>query len=321
VPTLRKNLEQEGYTLTQFREQLRQQLVLAQLREQEVNQRVQVSNTEAEQYLNAQERNPDLEGLQINLAQILVAVADTATPEERAALQDKAQKLRERAVAGEDFAALARSQSNAPEGADGGVLGLRGVDRYPELFVTATRQLKVGEVSDVLRSDAGWHILKVLQKITPNVPPVSVTQTRARHILLRPGPDRTESQALAELADFKRRVDTGQADFVTLAREHSQDSSADKGGDLDWLNPGSVVAEFEAVLNRLAPGQLGEPFVSRFGVHLLQVLGRRQQTLSSEQRRNDMRTMLLQKKQQEAYLNWLQDLRHQAYVEMREAPR
>jgi len=200
-------------------------------------------------------------------------------------------------------------------------VGLRTADRLPPLFVEATRNLNTGGVSDIVRSAAGLHIVKVLEKRQGSVPGVNVTQTRARHILLRPAADLTEAAAVARLADFKRRVESGQADFADLARQFSQDASARNGGDLGWANPGLFVPEFEDVLNTLAPGQIGEPVVSRFGVHLIQLMDRRQTTLSQREQREIARNVVREKKLDEAYTQWAQEVRGRAYVEFREPPR
>jgi len=174
-------------------------------------------------------------------------------------------------------------------------------------------------VSDIVRSGAGFHIVKVIQK-RQGAAGITVTQSRARHILLRPGAQLTEAQARARLADFKRRIEGGQAEFAALAREHSQDASARNGGDLGWTNPGMFVPEFEDVMNALSPGQIAEPVVSRFGVHLIQLVERRQNTLGQREQREVARNLLRERKLDEAYVQWAQEVRGRAYVELREPP-
>jgi peptidyl-prolyl cis-trans isomerase SurA len=183
-----------------------------------------------------------------------------------------------------------------------------------------TRELKEGQVSDVVRSAAGFHIVKVLEKRQSSRAGISVTQSHARHILLRPTPQLSEAQALQRLAEFKRRVQAGQGDFAQLARENSQDASAKNGGDLGWASPGMFVPEFEEVLNALAPGQISEPVVSRFGIHLIQLLERRQSSLGQKEQREVARNMLRERKLDEAYVTWSQEVRGRAYVEYREPP-
>jgi len=175
-------------------------------------------------------------------------------------------------------------------------------------------------VTDVLRSAAGFHIVKVLEKRQIGTAGAKVTQSHARHILLRPAANLTEAQARERLADYKRRVQAGQADFAQLAKEFSQDASARNGGDLGWSSPGMFVPEFEEVLNNLQPGQVADPIVSRFGVHLIQLLERRQSTMSQREQREVVRNLLRERKLDEAYAQWAQEVRGRAYVELREPP-
>ncbi len=320
VAELQRRIEQDGLVFSQFRAQLREQLILTRLREREVEPRVRVSDLEVDQYLRDQQSNTDPASTEINLAQILVSVPDNATAQQMADLQGKAQKALDRARAGDDFAALAREFSDAADRANGGQLGLRTADRYPPLFLEAIQNLEVGAISAVLRSGAGFHILKLLERRNAGLPPMTVTQSRARHILLRVGPQLSEAAARDKLAEFKKRLEAGQADFAALARDNSKDGSAAQGGDLGWANPGMYVPEFEDVMGRLAPGQISDPLVSRFGVHLIQLMERRNTALSLREQREAVRTVLREKKLDESYVNWAQDLRGRAYVEMREPP-
>lgn len=320
VPELRRRIAREGLALKQFRDQLRDQLLLTRLRERDVEPRVRVSDREVDEYLQEQQNNKDPAAQQINIAQLLVAVPDDANAGQISALQAKAQRALERARAGEDFAALARELSDAQDRVNGGQLGLRSADRYPPLFLEATQNLAVGGLSGVVRSGAGFHILKVIERTSAGLPGMTVTQSRARHILLRPGTQMSESAARDKLNDFRKRIQSGQTDFATLARENSQDGSAAQGGDLGWANPGQFVPEFEEVMNRLAPGQISDPLISRFGAHLIQLVERRSTTLSPREQREMVRGMLREKKLDEAYATWAQDVRGRAYVEMREPP-
>jgi peptidyl-prolyl cis-trans isomerase SurA len=320
VAELQRRIVQDGIALSQFRAQLREQLILTRLREREVEPRVRISDLEVDQYLRDQQNNTDPASTEINLAQILVSVPDNASGQQMVALQGKAEKALERARAGDDFVALVREFSDASDRANGGQLGLRTADRYPPLFLEATRNLEVGAISAVVRSGAGFHILKLLDRKNAGLPAMTVIQSRARHILLRPSPQVSEAAAREKLADFKKRIEAGQADFATLARDNSQDGSAAQGGDLGWANPGMYVPEFEDVMVRLAPGQISDPLVSRFGVHLIQLMERRNTTLSLREQREAVRAVLREKKLDESYVNWAQDLRGRAYVEMREPP-
>ena len=320
VTELQRRIAEDGMVLSQFRNQLRDQLILTRLREREVEPRVRISDLEVDQYLRDQQSNTEPTSTEINLAQILVSVPDAATAEQIAALKIKAQKAFERARSGEDFVALVNEYSDAADRANGGQLGLRTADRYPPLFLEATQNLDVGAVSAVVRSGAGFHILKLLDRRNTSLPPMTVTQSRARHILLRVSPQLSETAARDKLAEFKKRIVAGQADFAALARDNSQDGSAAQGGDLGWANPGMFVPEFEEVMGRLAPGQISDPLVSRFGVHLIQLQERRNTSLSLREQREAVRALLREKKLDESYVNWAQDLRGRAYVEMREPP-
>jgi peptidyl-prolyl cis-trans isomerase SurA len=321
VSELRRRLAAEGLPLAQFREDLRNQLLLTRLRERELESRVRVTDADIDQFLREQQQGGDAAQVEINLAHILVAVPENASEAQIANFRAKAQRAQQRARAGEDFARLVREFSDAPgAAATGGQVGLRTADRYPPLFVQAVQALAEGGVSDIVRSGAGFHVLKVVEKRSTGLAGARVVQSHARHILLRPGAQLSEGAARQRLADFKKRVEAGQADFAQLAREFSQDASAAIGGDLGWANPGLFVPEFEDAMNALAPGQMAEPLVSRFGVHLIQLLERRETTLSQREQRDMARNLVREKKLDEAYAQWAQDVRGRAYVEMREAP-
>ena len=322
VAELRSRLVADGLNVAQFREDLRNQILLQRLRERELAPMAKVSELDIDNFLREQEQGTgSAANFEINLAHILVAVPEGASSGQVATLQAKAQLLLSRARAGEDFGALARQNSDAAGAAqNGGQVGLRPVDRLPPLFVEVTRDLKEGQVADVVRSGAGFHIIKVLEKRQSSRAGISVTQSHARHILLRATPQMTEAQAVQRLNDFKRRVLAGQGDFAQLARENSQDASAKNGGDLGWASPGMFVPEFEEALNTLAPGQISDPVVSRFGIHLIQLVERRQSTLGQREQREVARNMLREKKLDEAYVTWSQEVRGRAYVEYREPP-
>ncbi|AEG94904.1 peptidylprolyl isomerase [Ramlibacter tataouinensis] len=322
VAELRRQLEADGISRAAFREDLRNQLLLGRLRDREIEPKVRLSDLDVDQFIREQQQNSaDPSSLELNLAHILVAVPENAGDAQVQQLRAKALAVQERARSGADFAALARELSDAPgAGTNGGLVGLRTADRYPPLFVQATQRLPVGGISEVVRSGAGFHVIKVVEKRQGGLPGATVVQSRARHILLRPGPQLSEGAARAQLAEFKRRVEAGQAEFAQLARQHSQDGSARNGGDLGWANPGMFVPEFEETMNTLAPGQIAEPIVSRFGVHLIQLVERRQAQLSQREQRDVARNVLREKKLEEAYTRWAQDVRGRAFVEYREPP-
>lgn len=321
VIEMRRRIEAEGFDSRKLRDQLRDQLMLTRLREREIDPRVRISDLEVDQYLQEQQASSNDPSKQlVNMAQLLVAVPEGAGEAQVAALQDKAQRALARARAGEDFTSLVRELSDAKDRDNGGQLGLRTADRYPMLFLEAVGSLAVGGIAGPVRSGAGFHILKLIERRSAGLPPMTVTQSRARHILLLPSSQLTEAQARDKLNDFKRRIQSGQTDFATLARANSQDGSAAQGGDLGWVNPGQFVPEFEDVMNRLAPGQISDPLISRFGVHLIQLMERRNAALGEREQREMVRNMLREKKFNEVYITWAQDVRGRAYVELREAP-
>ena len=322
VEQLHRRIEQEGITVKDFRDDVRNQVLLARLREREVEPRLQVSDTEVDAFIHEQ-TGAQTGGIDLNLAMILVAVPENASPEETARLQARADEVARRARAGEDFAKLALEFSDANNhGRDGGVLGLRPVAQYPELFVRSTRQARTGEIVGPVRSNAGFHVLKVVERKQNNdLPEVRIPQTHVSHILLRIGPTQSEQVARERLADFKHRIESGQATFEDLARQYSQDDSAKEGGDLGWTMPGQFAPEFEQAVDNLKAGQISDPVITRFGVHLIRVEDRRQQVLTSDQQRQLARNMLREKKAQQAFDAWAKEVRGRAYVEYREAPK
>jgi peptidyl-prolyl cis-trans isomerase SurA len=318
VASLHKKTIAEGSSVTSLRQNLRDQLTLQRLTERNVPGRIKVSDVEidqamAERQTSAVGANPDIE-----LAHILIAVPEKASNTDVAALQAKAQTALTHLQRGDDFARVAKEFSDGAERDKGGLMGLRPASRYPSLFVDATAGLKVGEVVGPVRSGAGFHILMLVTKRASNV--LTVTQTHPRHILLRPGGQLSQTTARAQLAEYKRQIESGKADFAKLAREHSQDGSGPNGGDLGWVSPGMFVPEFEAVMNKLEVGQIADPAVSRFGVHLIQVIERREAPISEREFRDMVRNSLREKKFDETYQLWAQEVRGRAYVEYRDPP-
>jgi peptidyl-prolyl cis-trans isomerase SurA len=314
----RRRLQILGTSPSAFREELREQILVQRLRDREMQSRLRVSDLEIEQFLR--EQSGPQTPAEINLGMVLIAVPENTSPAQLEQLQQRAAVVAERARRGEDFAQLVRTFSQAFDRAtNDGVLGLRPTDRYPDLFVEAVRSLRVGEVSDPVRSGAGFHVLKLLERRSAGLA-TSITQTRVRHILLRPGPQLTQEAAREKLAEVRRQITARQKTFEAVAREISQDGSAPQGGDLGWASPGMFVPEFERVMEQLPPGQISEPLVSRFGVHLLEVTERREQPLSTAERRELARQALREKKQEQVFVEWAQEVRGRAYVEMREPP-
>ncbi|QNK74671.1 peptidylprolyl isomerase [Variovorax sp. PAMC28562] len=317
---LRARVKADGITLDEFRSDLRNQLTLTRLRDREVDNKLKITDLDVDQYLREQKLSPKANAPDINLAQVLVAVPDGASAADVAKAQQKALGIAQRAKAGEDFAKLARDLSDSPERVNGGAIGLRSADKYPPLFVEATQSVAVNGIAGPVRSGAGFHVIKVLAKGEAGSAEGVVTQTQVRHILLRSDPKLPTSDAVAKLAEFKRRIQSGSADFAAMAKDNSQDGSAKDGGELGWSRPGQFVPEFEEAMDRLAPGQISDPLVSRFGVHLIQVEGRRESKLSQAEQRETARAELREKKADEAFETWAQEVRARAYVEYREPP-
>jgi len=318
VAQLRSKLATEGITWQSFQQNLKTQLILQRLSERNVPSRIRISDAEIEavmrERMNARSNtNPNIE-----LAHILIAVPEQASASEVSALQAKAQNTLQRLQAGENFADVAKDVSNSADKEQGGRMGLRPMDRYPTLFVQAIQNVSVGGLSTVFRSGAGFHILKLLNKESSQT--MTVTETRARHILLRPGGQLSQNAARAQLVTFKRDLDAGRADFAKLAKEHSQDGSAENGGDLGWVAPGVFVPEFEETMDKLQVNQISEPLVSRFGVHLIQVLARRDAPISERELRESARNVVRQRKYDETYDQWAQEVRGRAYIEYRDPP-
>jgi peptidyl-prolyl cis-trans isomerase SurA len=318
LPQLRARLQQQGLAYATFRNSLKDQLLVERVREREVGQRIRISDAEIDALLE-QRRAASGNAAQLNLAQILVTVPEGASPEQVAQRRARAEAALARVRGGEDFVAVAREISEDANRAQGGEIGLRPADRLPDVFVEAVRGLEPGAVSPtLLKSGAGFHVLKLLTRQQGAA--FTVQQTHARHILLRISPQLSAEAAGRRLAEFKRQIAAGTKSFEQLARENSEDASATGGGDLGWTSPGAYVPEFEETMNALPVNGVSDPVISRFGVHLIQVLARRDIVLDAKQQREQARSVLREQKFENAYLEWVRDLRGRAYVEMREAP-
>jgi peptidyl-prolyl cis-trans isomerase SurA len=311
-------LEKDGIAWTKFREEIREEIVLSRLREREVQSRIVVSDGEIDNYL----ANPDLGSgtgtVEVQTAHIILRVPEQATPDQLMRIGARAQAALDQIRRGEDFAKIAASYSDAPDGLSGGAMGARPLDRLPALYAEAVKKLKPGEVSDILRSPAGFHILKLIsKKVEGGVQPVAtVKQTRARHILIKVNELVSEAEAKRKLVALKERLENG-ADFAELARLNSNDLSAAKGGDLGWLYQGDTVPEFEAAMDALKINQISDPVQSPFGFHLIQVLERRTEGANMERQRLAARQVLRDRKADEAYQDWVRQTRDRAYVEYR----
>ena len=315
---LRQKLAEDGIDFARFRNNLRDQILLERVREREVQARIRVTDTDIEALI-AKQRAESSSRSEYNIAQILVAVPETASDEVIAERQARAEAALARVKAGESFAAVALEISEDANKAQGSTLGLRTADRLPDVFVEWIRGLKSGQVADkLLRTGAGFHVLKLVERRDGQA--FSVTETRSRHILLRITEQLSQAAAVRRLADFKQQIQAGTSSFEQLAKDNSEDGSAPQGGDLGWTAPGTFVPEFEVVLNALPIGGISDPVVSRFGVHLIQLDERRQATLDARQEREKARTLLREKKYEEAAAEWTRELRARAYVELRDPP-
>jgi peptidyl-prolyl cis-trans isomerase SurA len=318
VTQLRAAIERDGMQWSRFREDIRKQIVLSRLRDREVESRVVVTEGEIDNYIANPERKAD-QNEEYNLSHILLRVPEGAGPDELIRLKARADAALEQIRKGEDFARIAASYSDAQDAVSGGSLGWRPLDRLPALFAQAAPRLKQGEVSDVMRSPAGFHIVQLVGKrggAGGESDGARVTQTMARHILIKTSEVVNDAEARRRLVGLKERIVNG-GDFAELARTNSQDMSAAKGGELGWLYPGDTVPEFERVMDALKPGETSDPVQSPFGWHLIQVVERRVDEVSTERQRAAARMALRERKAEEVYQEWVRQLRDSAYVEMR----
>ncbi len=315
---LRARLQAEGTDLARFRTNLRDMILVERIREREVLQRIRVSDTEVDQFIAKQAAAAGRE-VSLNVAQVLVTVPEGAT---EAVVQERrlrAEQALTRLKAGEPFEAVALAVSEDGNREKGGVIGLRPASRLPDIFVEAVRGLKPGELTPaLLRSGAGFHVLKLLDRRDPDAG--MITQTRARHLLLRTSAQLTAEVAARRLAEYREQILAGRASFESLARQHSEDGSASSGGDLGWASPGQFVPEFEEAMTGLPLNGISPPVASRFGVHLIQVVERREMAQDPKQLRDQARNTLREQKFDGAYQEWVSELRARAYVEMREPP-
>lgn len=309
---LRDTIERDGIPYNQFREDVRTELLISRLREREVDSRVVVSDAEIQSFLRGQESQSEKVD-EYNLAHVLVAVPEQATPEQVKARRTRAEAALAQVRQGIDFRQVAASFSDAPDAFEGGAMGWRPAARLPSIFLEAAKNLKVGQASDILRSPAGFHIIVLIDKRGSDTP-VMVTQTHARHILVRLNEVVSENDAKNRLNDLKDRIEHG-TDFTELARLHSDDSSAARGGDLGWITPGDVVPEFERAMDALKLGQVSEPFKSPFGWHIVQVLERRDQDMSKDRQKLAARQAIRLRKSEDQWQEWVRQQRDKTYVE------
>ncbi|MEW5881574.1 MAG: peptidylprolyl isomerase [Pseudomonadota bacterium] len=319
LPAFRERLEREGISFARFREDVRDDITMARLRDREVDSRIQIAEGEIDNFLAAQ-AGVEAGATEYNIAQILLRVPEAVSAQRIEEIRKRAEDLLAQLKGGADFARLAASYSAGPEALSGGELGWRTAERLPTLFLEAVKDLKPGELAPIVRSPGGFHVLKLVGKrnaVEGRLATGPVQQTRVRHILLRVSDLTPEPEVRRRLQDLRDRVVRGGQDFGQLARLHSVDPSATRGGDLGWLYPGDTVPEFERAMNQLKPGEVSEPVQSPFGWHLIQVLERRTEESPIERNRLAARQALRDRKADEAYQEWLRQLRDRTYVEYR----
>ncbi|MFA5913946.1 MAG: peptidylprolyl isomerase, partial [Burkholderiales bacterium] len=282
----RQALERDGIQFDKFREEMRNEILLSRLREREVDNRIVVTDNEIDYFLSQQAQSPSA-ATEFNLSEIMLRLPEQASPEEVNRQHERAEQVLAQLRQGADFAKLAVGYSDAPDALQGGAMGWRARDRLPDLYTQALDRMKPGEVSGIIRSPAGFHLLKLIDRRGGGLPAM-VEQTHVRHILVKTSELVSEADAKRKLNNLRERILAG-ADFGELAKLNSDDSSSSKGGDLGWVYPGDTVPEFEHVMNSLKVGQVSEPFASPFGWHLVQVLGRREAAVSGERKRQEAR--------------------------------
>lgn len=308
----RAKLLQDGVDFSKFREEIRNEIIQSRLREREVDNKIIISDGEVDNYL-AQQAKLQGHGIEYQLAHILILVPEQASAEQIEDKRQRAELAATRLAQGVDFAQVAAQYSDAGDAMQGGNLGVRSADRIPAMFLDVLQKMQPGEVSPIMRGPNGFHILKLIAKRNKDAP-VVITQTHVRHILIKTSALVPEREAKARLMEIKQRVDAG-VDFAEQARRYSDDGSAANGGDLGWVSPGDTVPEFEAAMNALKAGQVSDAVQTSFGWHLIQVLDRRNADVSVEQKRLQARKALGAIKSEDAFQDWLRQLRDRAYVE------
>ncbi len=322
VQDMRNQMEKEGLTFAQFRDEIRNEIMLQRLREHEVDSKIQISDAEVDTYLAA-EKAAASEKVDMDIAQILVGIPVNATPEQIAARRARADEVMRQLRTGADFAKIAATYSDAPDALKGGAIGWRDPDRLPPLIADQLRKLSPGQVTPVIKSNTGFHIVKMLDKRAQAQAPVQavVQQTRARHILIKATPTMPAAQVKAKLAELRTRIQGKRATFEELARQNGQDTTAAKGGDLGWLAPEDLEAmppEFVSAMAALKPGEVSDVIETPFGFHLVEVLERKSEDQTREKERLRARQVIRERKLGDAVENWARELRDRAYVEFRE---
>ncbi len=307
-------LAKDGVSMSKFRADIRNEITLARLREREVDGRVNVSESEIDNFLTSQAASNENRD-EYEIAHLLIRTPEEGATEDVQKAKVKVDTAINELKAGVSFAKVSASFSDAPNALEGGNLGWKNATQMPALFLDALKSMQIGEISAPLRSPNGFHVLKLTGKRGGNSPLV-IQQTHARHILIKLSEIMSEKDGKIKIDGIKERLDNGEK-FEALARQYSEDSTASNGGDLNWINPGDTVPQFEKAMNELKQQQISPPILTQFGWHLIQVLERRTQDMSKEAARLKARQEIRAKKADEAYQDWVRELRDRAYVEIR----
>jgi len=310
----RAALDRDGVKYPRFREDIRQEILLSRLREREVDNGVVVTDAEVETEMAREAKEASSES-EYRLSHVLIMVPQQATPEQIEQRRRRAVLALSELRKGANFAQVAATYSDAPDALQGGSLGWRSSARLPTLFVDIIDKMQPGDVSDIVRSPNGFHIVKLLEK-RGKAAATGVQQTHVRHILLRAKEGLSEAEARDKLAAMRQKIMDG-ADFAEIAKTNSEDASASKGGDLGWVAPGDTVPEFERVMNALKDKEISQPIQTPFGWHLVQVLERRSDEMSADRKKILARQAIRQRKADEAYQDWIRQSRDRAFVENR----
>ncbi|MDO8962006.1 MAG: peptidylprolyl isomerase [Methylophilus sp.] len=314
LPEFKQALQADGVRFVKFREDIRNEIIISRLREREVDNRVTISEGEVDNYLTTQASRVG-EQDDFDISHILIRLPEDATPEDLQKARAKTEELLAAIQGGTSFAEASATYSDAPNALDGGSLGWRNASQIPPAFFESIKTLEVGAVSLPFRSQSGIHILKLNDRRASSSSLV-VDQTHVRHILIKQSEVVSESEAKRKIENIKERIENG-TKFEEMARQYSEDGSASGGGDLGWVNPGDTVPAFEKTMNDLGLGEISAPVSTPFGWHIIQVLERRKQDMSKEAARLKARQEIRARKAEEAYNDWIRELRDKAYVELR----
>lgn len=315
VEAFRNALANDGISYNAFREDMRNEITIARLKESEINNRINISEGEVDNYLTTQENSEDGKQEEFELSQILIRTPEESSPKDIEAAQVKVEEVLAELNKGESFEKVSASFSDAPNALEGGNMGWRSSSQIPPAFLALLKDIAIGQTSKPIRSPNGFHIIKINNKRSADSTLI-VEQTHARHILIKLNEVVSEQEAKQKMDGLKERLDNG-ADFAELAQQYSEDGSANSGGDLGWVNPGDTVPEFETAMNALAPQEISQPIRSPFGWHIIQVLERRKQDMTDQAARIQARKEIFSRKVEEAYEDWIHELRDRAFVELR----